>query len=257
MLPGNFMLVFIVPLLSPQASSNWARASAICERTLRSICAQTSQNFRVYLVCNEAPKLGFSHPALEIVEDEFAIPERNTAACMFDKHEKIKRGLLAARGHSPCYVMVADADDCVHSGLAAWCDRYPDEAGWYFPKGYMYTAGRRWINRLPRFDLICGTSAIVKCHDADFPRSMSDPKENFFLVNVGHFEFRYPEKIGGRRLLPLPFSGAVYVADTGDNYTGASLRRWDGWKMWLRRMASLRPLTARLRRAFGLYEVAV
>jgi hypothetical protein len=250
------MLVFIVPLQSPRVSSNWERVSAVCERTMRSICGQTSQNFRVYLVCNTAPQLSFAHPAIRIVEDDFEIPERNTAACMFDKHQKIKRGLIAARGDAPCHVMIADADDCVHSGLAQWCDRHPNDAGWYFPKGYMYTAGSGWVHRLPGFDLICGTSAIVKCGEVDFPGAMSDPKSDFFLVDVGHFEFRYPEKIQGRRLKPLPFPGAVYVTDTGDNYTGASLRRWDGWKMFVRRLVTARPLTSRIRRTFGLYELA-
>jgi hypothetical protein len=249
------MLVFIVPLQSPQASSNWDMVSALCERTLRSICAQTSQQFRVFLVCNEAPALRFTHPSLTIIEDNFPIPQRNSAERMFDKHEKLKRGMIAARHLAPCDVMLVDADDCVHRGLVEWCERHPESPGWYFPDGYIYTAGSSWLYRLRDFDQICGTSIIVKCGDAYFPKSMNDAKSDFFMVARGHFEFRDPSRIGGINLEPLPFAGGVYVTATGENYTGASLRGWQGKKMFVKKLLNARPLTARIRKEFGLYEV--
>lgn len=49
------MLIFVLPLQSPQASRGWQLVSRLCERTLRSICQQTLDHFRVILVCNERP----------------------------------------------------------------------------------------------------------------------------------------------------------------------------------------------------------
>jgi hypothetical protein len=250
------MLVFIVPLQSPRASSNWALVSALCERTLRSICAQTSGAFRVFLVCNEAPSMTFSHPDLIIIEDDFAIPERNTAARMFDKHEKLKRGMIAARNLAPSHVMFVDADDCVHRGLAAWCEKNPAHPGWYIADGYIHTAGSPWLYRQRDFDQICGTAAVVLCDTADFPREMSDPKADFFMIESGHFEFRNPGRTAGRKLEPLPFPGAVYVTATGENDSGMSLRAWRGKKMFLKKLLNSRLLTRRLRSEFGLYEVS-
>jgi len=227
----------------------------LCERTLRSICRQTNGQFHVFLVCNEAPAMAFSHPALTIVEEDFPIPGRDTAARMFDKHEKLKRGLIAARHLAPCHVMLADADDCVHRRVAEWCQRHPESPGWYFPDGYIYTAGSPWLYRLRNFDQICGTSIIVKCVEANFPGSMSDPKSDFFLVERGHFEFRDPSRIGGIKLEPLPFAGGIYVTATGENYTGASLRGWQGRKMFVKKLLNARPLTKRIREEFGLYEI--
>jgi len=249
------MLVFIVPLQSPRASSDWELVSALCERTLRSICGQTSQEFRVFLVCNEAPALGFSHPALTIIEDDFPIPERNTAARMFDKHEKLKRGMIAARGLAPCHVMFVDADDCVHRGLAQWCAKNPEHPGWYIAEGYIHTAGSGWLLRRREFDQICGTAAIVRCGEGDFPRAMSDAKADYFMVDCGHFEFRNPARAGGRQLEPLPFPGAIYVTATGENDSGMSLREWRGKKMLLMKLLNARPLTRKRMGEFGLYPV--
>jgi hypothetical protein len=249
------MLVFIVPLQSPAASSDWSVVSALCERTLRSICAQTAGDFRVFLVCNEAPAMQFSHPDVTIIEDDFAIPERNTAARMFDKHEKLKRGLIAARQLAPCHVMFTDADDCVHRSLAEWCARNPEHPGWYVADGYLHTPRSPWLIRLRDFDQLCGTAAIVRCEEEDFPREMSDAKEDFFMVNCGHFEFRNPARAGGRKLDPLPFPGAMYITATGENDSGTSMRGWQGVRMAVRKLLNSRLLTKRLRTEFGLYEL--
>ncbi|HEX4085518.1 MAG TPA: hypothetical protein VHY22_11440 [Chthoniobacteraceae bacterium] len=246
------MLVFIVPLQSPQVSVDWRRVSTLCEQTLRSICAQAGGEFRVFLVCNEAPAMDFTHPALTIIEEPFPIPGRNTDARMFDKHQKIKRGLLAARGLAPCHVMVVDADDCVSRGLAAWCERRPGHPGWYLRQGYVYHTGSRWMHRWNDFDLLCGSTAIIRCEDADFPRTMSDPKENFIVVDTGHWEFRNPQRTQGRILEPLPFPGAVYFTATGENYTGINLRGWQGRKLLMQKLLSARLLTRRMREEFGI-----
>jgi hypothetical protein len=123
------------------------------------------------------------------------------------------------------------------------------------PDGYIYTAGSPWLYRLRNFDQICGTSIIVKCAERDFPKAMNDKKSDFFMVERGHFEFRDPSRIGGIALKPLPFFGGIYVTATGENYTGASLRGWQGKKMFLKKLLNARLLTKRIREDFGLYEV--
>lgn len=246
------MLVFIVPLQSPQASADWRRVSALCERTLRSVCGQAGGEFRVFLVCNEAPVMSFTHPALTIIEEAFPIPERNTAARMFDKHEKIKCGLIAARDLAPCHVMAVDADDCVSRALAAWCARHPEHPGWYLEQGYIHHAGSHWLHLWRDFDLLCGTAAIVHCDEPDFPRAMSDPKENFLMIDTGHYEYRNPQRTRGRIFEPLPFPGAVYITATGENDSGINLRGWQGRKLLLQKLLGARLLTRRLRGEFGI-----
>ena len=42
---------------------------------------------------------------------------------------------------------------------------------------------------------------------------------------------------------------------TGENDSGISLRQWKGKKMLVKKILNSRPLTAKLRAEFGLYEV--
>lgn len=88
------MLLFIVALQSPQASKDWSRVSRLWERTLRSICAQNCYEFRVFRVCNRRPEIGFDHPSLAVIEEDFPLPEASTRARMRDKFAKLCRGPL-------------------------------------------------------------------------------------------------------------------------------------------------------------------
>ena len=248
------MLIFLLALQSPAASKDWARVSRLCERTLRSVCQQTVENFRVILVCNQKPDTDFTHPALAIVEEEFPLPQ-DTPGRMLDKWIKVKRGLVAAHEYGPAHVMITDADDCVHRGLAALAAAHPDCHGWAFETGYLHDAGSPWVFRLKKFDRYCGTSGIVRLDAHEFPASMDEPTENFFILWNGHGVVGDYLSERGRPLRPLPFIGAIYNADTGENHTSMCLRNWRSKKMLIKKLLYTRPLTRSIRRDFGLYEL--
>jgi hypothetical protein len=50
------MLAFVVPLKSRRVSKSWEYVSRLCERAVRSLCAQTSPNFKVVVVHHESPR---------------------------------------------------------------------------------------------------------------------------------------------------------------------------------------------------------
>jgi hypothetical protein len=250
------MLVFVVALQSPQASKDWPRVSRLWERTLRSICAQTCPDFRVFLVCNERPDIAFTHPSLTIIEEDFPLPEPNTPSRMGDKWLKIKRGLAAAREFAPAHVMIMDADDCVHRDLAALSAESPDAQGWAFEVGYMHDEGSRWLHRLKNFDDYCGTSAIVRLESGDFPRTLSEPIDPYFILTHGHGVIGDFLLDRGTPLARPPFIGAIYITATGENDSRIALRNWRGKKMLLKKLLNARPLTHSIRRDFGLYDLA-
>jgi hypothetical protein len=68
------MLTFIVPIKSRKIANSWTLVSQLAERTLRSICNQTSSNFRVVVVCNEKPDIQFEHPHIDYIQVDFLIP---------------------------------------------------------------------------------------------------------------------------------------------------------------------------------------
>lgn len=248
------MLIFVLALQSPAASADWGLVSRLCERTLRSICQQTVDQFHVILVCNQRPSIQFTHPKITVIEEDFPLPQ-DTPGRMADKWLKIKRGLVAARDFGPAHLMITDADDCVHRDLAALSAANPDGQGWSFEIGYLHDAGSRWVYRLRNFHQYCGTSAIVRLEPAEFPERMEDPTEDYFILCSGHRRVAEYLRNRGTPLRPLGFLGAIYNSATGENHTAISLRGWRGKKMLLKKLLNSRPLTRSLRRAFGLYEL--
>lgn len=248
------MLVFILALQSPEASKDWGQVSRLCERTLRSVCAQTSPAFKVILVCNVRPETSFTHPHLSIIERDFPVPAATSAARMNDKWTKLKVGLVAARHLAPAHVMLMDADDCVHRGLAEHVARYPGFPGWSMTEGYFHDEGSHWIYRRKEFYNFCGSSAIVRLEPSNFPQSEAEPKENYFILDNGHRAIKEYMSERGTPLQPLPFVGAVYMTGTGENDSGIRMGGWQGKRHMLGKLLAARPLTKRVRRAFGLYD---
>jgi hypothetical protein len=241
------MFVFVVPLKSRARTDSWERLSRICDRTLRSICAQTSGNFRVIIVCNQTPDVTFKHPAIEYLE----VDELPTLSGAKDKWRKIKLGMLESSKYNPQFVMHCDADDCVSNQLVAFTEKHADASGWYFSKGWFWIEGSRLLlKRNPDFHTLCGTCRIMR-----------------FDALKEHLDEEYPlhshkeTEIFGVSLNPLPFKGAVYVMGHGENlYSHADrLKRKTSkfsWIAQLKRSRHYRFLTPMVRQEFGLYNLS-
>ena len=245
------MLAFVVPLRSPGSCHDWRRVSALCERTLRSLCAQTDDAFSVTLACAVKPEINFAHPKLEIVTGEFPVP-RSRAEQMEDKYAKLRLGMREAQRGSPTHVMLADADDLVSNRLAALVRDFPHGNGWAFQRGYIHDEGRGSVFIKDDFDRFCGTSAIVRVQPGDLPSNETDGAR---LLEHGHPVIAAHLAEIRRPLDPLPFIGSIYVAGSGENYSGFSLASWQGLRVRARKLLWTRPLTAAIRREFGLYPI--
>jgi len=249
------MLVFVIPLQSRAASRDWSKVSRLCVRTLQSVCAQRDSQFRAILVCNEPPDGLPLLPELQVVSEKFSMPDATTAERMADKWLKVKRGLIEVRRLAPAYVMIVDADDCVHRDLALWIRSQQSGHGWVLHSGYIWNRGSRWLLKQDRFEESCGTSSIVWCEKADLPRSLDEPNERFPILRFGHTAIVPGCASLGKPLRQLPFRGAVYNVATGENDSGIDLRRWSSRRLKLQRFFRYRPLTRWHRATFGLYEV--
>jgi hypothetical protein len=250
------MLYFIVPLRSRAASKDWNKVSRLCERTLRSICRQTSSKFRVFLVCRDLPEMNFAHPNLRIIQEDFPVPEAQKVPQMGDKIRKLRRALVAVREEGGGHVMGVDADDLVHRSLAALVEANTNSNGWFFPYGYSYDEGGQWLERHSDFYRRCGTSNIIRIGCEDLPRDMDSPREKYFFLCNGHHVIVDFMARHGRPLAALPFPGAIYVKDTGENWSGPPLQGI-GFRAHLSRLSRLRPLTPRQRVIFGIRPLGV
>lgn len=215
------MLVFIIPLKSAKVSDSWVQVSKLFERTIRSVCNQTCLEFRVIVVGHEQPDIEFEHSNIIYLQVNFPLPtwEVNTdhASRDTDKQKKIFTGLIYACQFNPTHIMFVDADDCVSKHLAKFVLQNPESNGWMLDKGYEYLDGSKSILlRQKGFYYRCGTSSIVKY-------KLITPDKNMRVDNVDRkwlFHGNQIKKqlfIQGVILDTLPFLGAVYITNHGEN----------------------------------------
>ncbi|WP_083602271.1 hypothetical protein [Hydrococcus rivularis] len=219
-----YMLVFVIPLKSPQVSRSWERVCQLFERTVRSACNQTSPNFHVIVVCHEKPNIEFTHPKITYLEVDFPLPKETNPVARgdTDKGRKILKGLIYAAQFSPSHTMAVDADDCVSQHLAEFVEQYPQNNGWYVSRGYKYQENTSYVYLTRKnFYRMCGTSNILR-YDLNF--LPENPEYNrgygYYKYYILHARVRDVLTEKGMPLAPLPFAGAIYILGYGDNVYG-------------------------------------
>ncbi|MGB3514471.1 MAG: glycosyltransferase family A protein [Microcoleaceae cyanobacterium] len=144
------MLLFVIPLKSKQTSKSWDTVSRLFERTIRSVCNQSSNSFRVVVVCHELPNNKYIHPYVNYIRVEFPLVysqgKVNLRSKRTDKVRKVLTGIkYAQENYSFTHTMVVDADDCVSRHLGLFVEQSPQNNGWFVNKGYLYKEGSKYI----------------------------------------------------------------------------------------------------------------
>ena len=249
------MLAFITSLRHPDNSADYARVEQLLSETIGSVTAQTSDDYVVIIVGNKHPSVALPDRA-KFVKVGFPAPAPPTGPrtarepFVWDKGTKIGVGLLAAREYNPDFVMIFDADDFVSNRLAAYVNENLDSAGWVISNGWMYSKDRNAIRPIKDFNRTCGTSFIIPFAAYDVPLSVpitftQDEVGSYFEENLQHILGAHRDAVEwhlskGRTLTTLPFRGAVYHVDTGENHSGKGLQ---GLAL---------PLSNRFRREFSI-----
>ncbi len=218
------MLLFLLPLKSSKVSNSWENTCLLLERSLRSICAQTHTDFKVLVVCHEQPEITFAHEAIDFLCVDFPRPRPVNYDEAFpmkepnrDKNKKILFGLLHARAFKPSHVVFIDADDLVSQRLAAFVSQNPAQPGWYIDKGFAYLENSaKLVPIKERFYGKCGSSHIVRFDllEKIAQKTSLETVDHRFLH---HQDVRSMVIEQGATLSPLPFPGAIYVTDHGEN----------------------------------------
>ena len=230
------MIAFITSLIHPLNCQSYERIGALLDRTLRSVCRQTRDDFVVLVVCNQPPPVRFTDPRIVFVQVGFppAAPEKGLIAggerTRRDKGAKFAAGLLRAKSFDPDYVMFFDADDLVHRDIAQFVHGHPGADGWAVHTGYVYWEGSSRITMVHDFPRICGTSYILAYRLFDCPATVTPESSYEEILNA--FGPAFVEKtLGTHRFIldhfraqgcsirPLPFPGAIWIRGTGENIT--------------------------------------
>jgi hypothetical protein len=249
------MLAFITTLRHPQNSVDYARVERLLEDTLDSVAQQTSEAHVIIVVGNRRPDFALP-PRAHFVQVDFPPPAPPTGAqtarepFVWDKGTKLGVGLIAARRFDPTHVMIFDADDFVHRGIAATVEGDPGNAGWVIRDGWTYSRARNSYVGEPDFNRRCGTSFVVPFEaygvPADLPVTASQEQvaagfgERLFAIMGAHRDAVEWYSAHGRELQAFPYPAAVYHVDTGENHSGNSLQ------------GVARPYGRMLRRDFGI-----
>ena len=214
------MIVFIIPLKSRQVSRDWVKVCWLLERTVRSIVNQTSENFRLIIVCHERPEISIEHPAINYVEVDFSPPKLRQVNVISemdrDKNKKMWLGLEHADQFSPSHVMFVDADDCISCRIVDFVSQYPHSNGWFLDSGYVYEDSSDRIYRKDKnFYLMSGTSHIIAysliSRDSNMRSIYMDSGEPLHQLVVDMLAS------SKKPLKNLPFPGAVYIIENGEN----------------------------------------
>jgi hypothetical protein len=248
-------------LKAKAVSVDWGRVESIFKRTLFSVCNQTDNNYQVIVVCNEIPSLARPVPdRVRFVIRDIPPPQANSGqANMKDKFVKLQHGLIVAKDYMPNFIMIMDADDLVSRRLAELAAQEKNANGWIFANGYRWQENSRWLHATTNFHRFCGTSAIVNASLIDFPSEVTEEQFRKCIVLAnGHTIIADALERCNRPLSPLPFPGAIYVLDHGEN--DSSLRHvgkpqeWHGFRHFWGSFRQGRYFSERLKSEFGIHQ---
>ncbi len=246
------MLVFVIPLKSPQVSNSWERVTQLFERCVKSVCNQTSSNFQVIVVCHEKPKIEFTHSQITYITVDFSPPNETNPVAKgdTDKGRKILKGLMYARQFSPTHTITVDADDCVSKNLAKFVEQHPDSNGWFINKGYKYQEGSNYIYiKRSNFYKMCGSCNILRYDLNDLPEAAEYNRGyGYYRYYIDHAKVRDILKNQAKAIKSLPFPGAVYILETGENL-------FDNSKRLTFSIFNRKLLNQSIRDEFGLYNL--
>lgn len=224
----------------------------MCERTIRSACAQSCPDFRVIVVCNEVPRIEFEHRNLELESIETCqIPDSHRLKVL-DKGKKLFVGFQKASAYEPSHIMMLDADDCVSNRLAGLVAQNSNSNGWYFKQGYFHNQHQTLIHvEKHNFYQWCGSSCILRAENLAL--SGTEIEE----TRVRHRFIVDQMAAQGTPLQPLPFAGAVYNLSHGENFNDYAPIIWPKKRLRriYRRVRHHRKLTPEIRSEFGLYDI--
>lgn len=204
------MLTFVIPLKSRKASKSWDYVSKLFERCVKSVCNQTSSNFKAIVVCHDKPHLEFTHPSLTYIQVDLPEPDSSFGAKTLDRDKKVVIGLTLAQKFQPSHVMVVDADDCVSKRLTEFVEQNSQCNGWFIDKGYQYQDGSKSIRLIKNFYRVCASCNIIKLDLQALPESTKFDSPYEYIVS--HEQLRGSLEEKGTPLAPLPFVGAVYIS---------------------------------------------
>jgi hypothetical protein len=270
------MLGFIIPFRQKSTSKNWPYHSALLKRTLISACAQTNDEFKVFVVFTDMPECEFAHPKItyvhypypflnfnKIVIEEINKKQNENITYIENAMDQGRRTLYGARFaiEAGCtYIMSLDADDLVSNKLAYFVSKNSKgkPAGWYIDKGYVYVEGRSYVHRQPSgMSDINGSTNIVRKDLVPAPNFESHRISDFnFFAAHSWLKFRIFD-LFKESLAKLPFYALIYVRNEVSWTFLSSNLEGNLFKKVIKLFWFGEPIKKSLKQEFNLYTIQI
>ena len=229
------MLGFVVPIKPKAVSKNWAFDNQLLERTVRSICAQTNDSFKLIVVYNDQPEINFVHPNIFFLHysfppvkvDEFEDLDyvlkyytREYAEKMMDKGKKIHYGCKHAIELGCNYLMGVDSDDLVSNQFAKFVHQncWSNKAGWRIKKGFIYEEGSKYLVKNLNIQNLNGSTHIIRKDLITIPDFKSNLFWNFNLFESHGYTYQRLKDFHQAVLEDYPLFGIIYIVHQ-NNYS--------------------------------------
>ncbi len=218
---------FAIPLRSKKASNDWNTVCRFFNHTIKSVLNQTNPDFNVLVACHDIPETDIKDPRLEFIQLSYPEPKSYDEQ-MLDKYYKKRAMMSKIRSYGGGYVMFFDADDLASNRIVDFVYKNDNKTGYYFPNGYELHLGRNIIKKAPKFHKLCGSSYILHFENTELPEKfefkgyeMTDKhREKKYLFDHGHNTWQdVATNLYHKNLEPANFRGAVYIINTGENYS--------------------------------------
>jgi len=265
------MIGFVVPITPKKYSKDWHLANLMLERTVKSICSQTSRSFRLIIVYNDKPEIEFiddniyyipySCPEITIlqIEDFDYMSQWFTvefAERMMDKSRKITLGCKVAKELGCNYLMAIDSDDMISNKIAQFLKKNenPKVPGWRISNGYLYNEGSHLVLKNNRIWAMNGSTHIIRADLVPIPDFATD----FKLLSYNLFQqhaYTYQRLIdfNTEKLSELPFRGTVYLIHNNNYSQVHKILSANRVKQFLKLLWCGAFLTKKIKKEFGIY----
>ena len=267
------MIGFIVPITPKKYSKDWHFANLMLERTVKSICNQTSRNFKLIIVYNDKPKIEFIDPNIHYVP--YSCPEITIsqiedfdfmsqwftvefAERMMDKSRKITVGCQVAKELGCNYLMAIDSDDMISNKIAQYVNENADSkvAGWRVSNGYLYNEGSYFVVKNNQIWAMNGSTHIIRADLVPIPDFSTDFKLlSYNLFQQHAYTCQRIQDWNAEKLMELPFSGTVYLIHPNNYSQVDKILSANRIKKLIKLLWYGAFLTKRIKEEFAIYAI--
>lgn len=266
------MVGFIVPVKPKMVSKDWDYDNTLLERTARSICAQTDQNFKLFIVYNDQPEISFTHPnlifvhfpfpsvALEDFEDlDYVLKyyKADYAVKMMDKGKKILYGCKQAIEAGCKYLMGVDSDDLISNKLVSFANSHAHSGkpGWVIKKGYIYEENSMMLVKKSDMQNINGSTHIIRKDLVNIPDFSSNMFWDYNLFEAHGYTYSRIRDFHHELLDDYPLYGVIYIVHKNNYSNIFHLTTKISIKNIIKKIVRGKFLTEEIRKEYVLYKV--